>query len=1329
LPPLAANRVGLPRKVDEVIARATAKDAFERYIDVESLLIDLRHALSGSKNGKSGAVSEPSLPQPESRPLTAADNPYKGLRAFGEGDTQDFFGREALTHQLLLRLGEGGDLSRLLAVVGPSGSGKSSVVKAGLIPALRRGGLPGSDNWFIVEMIPGAFPLEELESALLRVAVNPPESLINQLREDKRGLLRATLRCLPYDPNIELVLVIDQFEEIFTLVQGEATRAHFLDLLITAALDERSRIRIILTLRADFIDRPLNYVDFGEVLRQRLEMVLPLTPDELEQAIVKPAERIDLKIEPGLVSLILRDVGDQPSTLPLLEYALTEIFEKRADRLLTKSAYQAIGGVSGALGRKAEEVYASLDKAGRAVTRQLYLRLVTLGEGIEDTRRRVLKSEVESLVDTANIQKQTINHVIENFARSRLLSLDRDPGTRGPTIEVAHEALIREWPRLREWLAESRADVRLQRQLAQAANEWQAAKQDISFLLTGARLHQFETWAANISIALTQTEREFLTASIREREKDQANETARQQRELEAARKLAQTEREAATRLRTRNRVIAAAGGLALVLAVLAGLFGLQSSQNATKAEQNLSAAQVANTQSAENAATAQSASLLAQANADAAQAETNNRATAEANALKESQNAQRESLIASVRELAASSINNLSVDPERSILLALQAVNISLQNDQPVLVEAQDALHRSIQTSRLLATLHVSNVQVDGIAYNHAGTRFTSISDDGTLKIWDVSTDKELFTLQAGFPNINVPRKISFSPDDTRLATPAGEHSAKIWDVASGQALLTLVGHTDEVTSVTFSSDGKRIATSSGDGTSKIWDAATGKELLTLTGQNEWLNDVAFSPDGLYLATGGEDRTAMIWDATTGGALYTLPSATGVTSVAFSPDGKTLATGGYDTTWKLWDVSTGQKIFSAYGHTSNLIDISFDPSGTRVATANEDGTTKIWDAATGRELLTLAGHTSGVLGLGFNADGTHLATTSRDGTVKIWDVSPTAGSDWLNLVGHTDRVWSVAYRPDGQQLATLSFDDTVKIWDAVHGQELRTIKLPSALDTGIIGGVSYSLDSKRLVVSDGKAVRIVDSESGAEILTLPLLKSGTVDVVFSHDGTQLAVASQDGTIGLYDSRTGKVLIQFLSSSAGIQRIAFSPDGKRIAVAAGDGITVWDAIKGKQLLTYNGHGEGVRSSGIAFSPDGKWIASSGNDATIRVWDSETGAEIFKLLGHIGATFSVAFSPDGQYLATSSVDRTVKVWKLPKAGEQVPEPLTLYGNTGAVYQVAFSPDGTHLVAVGRNSIVRVYDLNITELIDIAKSRLTRTLTIEECQKYLHVETCP
>ena len=387
LPGPRERRLDLPSELNAVIQGATALNPAERYSDVMAFVTALQQALGTTATT---TIGKSDLSQVD------ISNPYKGLRAFQQADAADFFGRGALTEQLLTRLRESQQAGRFLAVVGPSGSGKSSVVKAGLLPALRRGAMPGSEKWFIVEMSPGAHPLEELEIGLLRIAVNQPTGLMEQLRRDERGLLRATQLVLPADDS-ELVLAIDQFEHVFTLVDDNAEAAHFLNSLFTAVTDPTSRLRVIITLRADFYDRPLLHPNFGNLLRQRTEVVIPLMADELVRAIVGPAERVRVTLEPGLVAAIVADVNEQPGALPLLQYALTELFERREGRHLTRKAYQLIGGVGGALARRAEEVYAGLDKAGQSATRQLFLRLVTLGEGVKDTRRRISQSELTSI--------------------------------------------------------------------------------------------------------------------------------------------------------------------------------------------------------------------------------------------------------------------------------------------------------------------------------------------------------------------------------------------------------------------------------------------------------------------------------------------------------------------------------------------------------------------------------------------------------------------------------------------------------------------------------------------------------------------------------------------------------------------------------------------------------------------------------------------------------------------------------------------------------------------------------------------------------------------
>src|ERR671911_1885186 len=393
-------------------------------------------------------------------------NPYKGLQPFTEADARDFFGREGLIRRLVARLGEAAPGSRFLAVVGASGSGKSSVVRAGLVPAIRVGALGGPEDPFVAEMFPGEHPIDELEAALLRIAVRPVPRLRERLDSGSRGLLEVVDVVAPGEA--EVVVVVDQFEEAFTLTTDERERELFLESLRVAAADPESRLRVIVTLRADFYDRPLVYPRFGELLADRTEAVPPLAPDELERAIRGPAERLGVRPEPGLVAELIADVAHQPGALPLLQYALTELFERPNQDRLTLAAFQDVGGATGALSARAEQLYETTDPTGRRATKQVFLRLVTLGEGRQDTRRRVTRSELDAL----EVEREAIDLVLDTFGRHRLLTFDREPSTREPTVEIAHEALLGAWGRLRPWIDDAREDLRQERGLVRAAAEW-----------------------------------------------------------------------------------------------------------------------------------------------------------------------------------------------------------------------------------------------------------------------------------------------------------------------------------------------------------------------------------------------------------------------------------------------------------------------------------------------------------------------------------------------------------------------------------------------------------------------------------------------------------------------------------------------------------------------------------------------------------------------------------------------------------------------------------------------------------------------------------------
>lgn len=447
-------RRSLPDQVARVIDRATAVDATGRYGNVHELVTDLREALSDDMPGS------PVIPLDEA----AVGNPYKGLRAFDAVDAVDFFGRERLVERLIARLGVNGTRGRFIAVVGPSGSGKSSAVRGGLLPAIRRGALPLSGSWFTIEMTPAPHPFEQLEEALLGVALDAPASLLDLLAGD-RGIESVLDDVLPNDGS-QVLLLIDQFEELFAQVDS-ATANRFIASIVSAVTDARGRLRIIATLRADFYDRPLQHRGLGELLREGTEVITPMTPKELERAITQPAQRRGVTFEASLLAALLGEATDRPGALPLLQHTLTELFESRRGDRITYAAYEQLGGISSALVKRADGLLSSLGDDADEVARQVFLRLITLTEGGEDTRRRVLRSELEDL----DVDRRLLRSVLDTFGRHRLLSFDRDPVTRSPTVEISHEALLTEWTRLRDWIDGARDDVRAQRRLAEALRE------------------------------------------------------------------------------------------------------------------------------------------------------------------------------------------------------------------------------------------------------------------------------------------------------------------------------------------------------------------------------------------------------------------------------------------------------------------------------------------------------------------------------------------------------------------------------------------------------------------------------------------------------------------------------------------------------------------------------------------------------------------------------------------------------------------------------------------------------------------------------------------
>jgi WD40 repeat protein/basic membrane lipoprotein Med (substrate-binding protein (PBP1-ABC) superfamily)/transcriptional regulator with XRE-family HTH domain len=1170
----------------------------------------------------------------EDAPVPGAP-PYKGLLFFDEADSEWFFGREALTARLAEHLMDlAMDAStRLLAVVGASGSGKSSLVRAGLAGALRRAG------WQVGVFTPGRSPVKAME-----------------------GNLKLTTR----EHAERVLLVVDQFEELFTLCGNEIDRIAFIEKLLSFARDRSKRISVVLALRADFYSHCAQYPLLRQAVAAEQEYIGQMSFGEMRRAIEEPARRGGWEFEPGLLDVLLTDIGahstgePEPGALPLLSHALLATWERRRGRVLTLDGYRASGGVRGAIAETAESVFTDrLDLAQQEIAHDVFMRLTELGEGTEDTRRRAGLNE---LVQQSE-QAPQLRAVLDTLAEARLIVLNED------SAEVAHEALIREWQRLHEWLTQDREALVLHRHLTTATHEWEARERDPSELYRGARLAQAREWAAANDERLNAPERAFLAASIEQEGRDAVEREAQRQRELEAAQKIAEAEKQraevesqraeeqirAASQLRKRALYLAGAFVIALFMA-LAALFFSAQSRRAAATEQM-------------------------------------------------------QRLIATSRELAAASISNLEVDPERSILLALEAMNAAYT------VEAEDALHRAVQTSRvqLVVPAHEPDAPMN-ISISPDGKRVATSSPDELLKVWDATTGEHLLTMEGHYA--------VYSPDGKQIASVVADGTVRLWDAGTGEE-LPLPNQVDATIGVAYSPDGSRIATITSGLLPKVWDARTGEELVAFAGHTDFVPFAYFGPDGTRLLTISDDGSARVWNAYTGEELLSLSRHLGTApNASFSPDGRRIATVGGENgdDVYIWDAEAGEKLLTLVGHTDFILGVSFSPDGTRLATAGTDGKAIVWDAIAGTALFALAGHSSSVWEAKFSPDGTHLATTSDDGTWRLWDLSPSR--EMFTFFTRTESSGQLAFSADGKLLATTEESGTVKIRDALSGAELQS--LPSS---DWIYDLAFHPSGKQIAIpNDDRKVSIWDVATGNVLETLSGHTSVVTGLAFNKDGTRLVTAGADYKINIWDtstllsagaSKTPPKLLLTIGHPSPVRAAAFDPEGNRLATGIDNGSAiVWNPNMGKPVLDLlRIHRLSVNA--IVFSPDGSRIATASRDGTAKIWDATSGSELFTLRGHIRDLQSIAYSPDGKRIATASLDGTARLWDADSGLEL----LTFFGDGSGLSDVAFSPDGTRLATGGYKGI-RVYVLPIDELIALAQTRVTRDLTSEECQKYLH-----
>ena len=1143
--------------------------------------------------------------------------PYKGLEVFSEEDSELFFGREKWVENLMGRVKE----SRTLFVTGQSGSGKSSLVRAGLIPTLKKTGY--GEHWLYGTLKPGRDPVDALGNMFSRLK---DPSLGKYLRENA-GQASVLHECaesvLSERADQRLVLFLDQFEEVFTQLSKDKAQT-FINLLAHAATVENGRVLILFSMRSDFVPNCATYPQLNDLLNQQFVQIGAMQPEELVSAIAQPALRVGLKIDPDLIAQIINDMKGEPGALPLMQFALKDLFDAEQAKggmiALTLSDYLEHGGINQALERHANASLEQLTDSEKELARSVFSGLIEIGRGTQDTRRTALSNELIP----AGAQADAVKAVVQKLASARLITTD------AATVTISHEKLIDAWPWLKKLVNENRDVIALQNEIAADAKEWEEHKRDSSYLYSGARLVNAREQLKANKLTLSGTANDFVQAGF-----------AKQQREQRA-------------------RIFSIAGVVALIIAGIA-FFSYVSTTNANKlAKQSQNSANtqavIANTSQA-NAVAAQKASTLAVSNEKQAKDQA-------IIALARQLAAQAQPLFASKPQIAVPmSVQSMRLHPSVEAAHILQTPSLPRQiahktHNGPVHSVAfspdgkyvvsegcdiYDQLDVCVQGSARVWSVttseEIASMKYEGDAYTVAfspdGKYVVSEGCDqrdsnnacvlGSARVWETTTGKELSRMTHKGWVLSV----AFSPDSKYVASGGADNIAYVWEVADGKKIATLT-HESAVSFVIFSPDGKSIASS--DNTVHIWDAANGSETLHISPFYGGVSSMAFSPDGKYLAGGfgfvqprdpcicggGGGGVIQIWDTTTGKEVTHMEVDNGILAISLSPDGKYLAAG-----TSVWVVATGTEI-AHLALNDKVFSVAFSSDSKYVVTGSYDNTARVWEATSGKEVARMT-HDGSVNSAAFSPDGKYVVSGSADGNVHVWVAHPEA--DTSKFV-QFDNYSSITISPNGQFflssiLSCEQYDSdfsnclssSASVWEVATGEQISHI----ALDNGI-NIVAFNPNNQSFVTSTDCA-RDADSRCVSTSVTLWEVKTGQKIWTIARDGYISAIAF---------NRDGQYLV-----SRGCE----SYDSSNSNICLRSVVYVWDATTGEEVVHKNYAGD---TNFAVISPDGKYIVSGGEDKVAQLWIARTGKEVLHMV-HNDPIASVAFSPDGKYIVGVGCD--------------------------------------------------------------------------------------
>lgn len=1275
---ISGLRQDLPSDLDHAVARALHPDPGLRYERVEDFARAIRQSV-----GLDVMAMPSEVQHSGDRSDVERRNPYKGLRAFHEVDAGDFHGRDVLVDEMVDAVAR----TRLLAVVGPSGSGKSSAVRAGLLPKLRQEEVTTRQRLLIIDMFPGTHPFESLEAALLRVARTRPRDLYERLASDANGISNVVEELLP-DEQTGLVILIDQFEELFSLTASSSERSRFLNSLTSAILNTDSRLHVILTLRADFFDQPLQHPEFAEILRSSVVTVSPPTRDGLARAISEPAKRAGVSLEPGLVTRIVDDVREQPGGLPLLQFALTELFARCEGDLLTQSAYEALGGVGGTLARRAEETYSSLPPDAAEASKQMFLRLVTVDELADDTRRRVRQSELLDI----DVEGNVMDIVIQRFGALRFLSFDRDVTSRAPTVELAHEAILHEWHRLRTWIDERREDLLVHRRIQMTVQDWRDADRDPSFLLRGVRLQQAIAWIDRTDIAVSDEERRLVEESVAFDEAERAERDALEQK---AARR--------------RKAAIGILAGAAVVASVL-GVYAISQRGDALQ-------------------------------NASEARA----------------------------RELSQAAIAIIEDDPELGILLAAEAIETARAAGSKPFPETLGALWSAYVANRV--QLAVPGVGNTAVAFNPNGTEFAVDSTpggDGLATLRDSTTGEEVGRLPSSDADSRSQiTEIAYSPDGewivvTRRSMQDGvSGSVEVFDASSRDLVHRFEGPADAYFGISFTDPSMFAVRGFHSDRSEdltVRDLTSGREIayhILRESSDEpevsWMT--LFIPGTMDIAVGHRaiaDRPPRVFalNVLTGETSWVIEPEFETPVAVPSPSGERLALANNDLGFVVvYDIATGQPLFDATEHPDPQF-VAWSPDSERIAVSANDSDVTLIDATTGEEQLVLSGHTSAVFWASFHPNGESIASVAGNGEVRLWDITPAGAAESTVVIESPHDVIEIDVTETDLVLA-LADDLVDPIGTSVFDRE----SLDHVADHPFLAsnpGRAMVATSQNVIAgieADGTA-KIADLDTGMLVHRLP---SCSFPSAIAPDGGYLVLDADLATIirncgeapdavsGIYAVADRELVVDYQRRHVryGALSDEFTFDGTRYAAAMIDSDTtyvdIWALDPARLLGTVTQEMAGnLYMLLLEFSSDAHYLAIGTAGSRVLVVDIEelrsgTGigdSIVFNREVHTGNA-PLAHVTDDRRVITSGFDGFYRFWDL-ESGDLLFEMEVENVRFHPTHDL--SPDGAYFYYEDGNGIVRRMPTDVEEMIELATGSATRTLTDDECRRYLHTDGC-